>query len=217
MFALKANGIVGPVDVSISYFNGYDDSPILRRLNLDTNDMELGFYRMHVFGADFATEIAGIGFWGEVAVFLPNRDIASETITGGIPARNVELDFESYFKYTLGFDYTFSFGLYINNQWMHGFFTERGKDGINDYFFISIEQRLFDDAIEISLGSVLEIDDWRKVSDSYGYGFFPEFLYVGIDNLEIAVGAFLADARPGTLFAAWQDLDQVYVRLKASL
>ena len=171
---------------------------------------------MHVFGADFATEIAGIGFWGEGAVFLPNREVVSETITGGTPARNVELDFEPYFKYTLGFDYTFPFGLYINNQWMHGFFTERGKAGLNDYFFISIEQPLFDDAIKILLGSVLEIDDWSRVADSYGLGFFPEFLYLGIDNLEIAVGAFVAEARPGTLFAAWQDLDQVYVRFKAS-
>ncbi len=217
MFALKAGGIVGPLDVSISYFNGYDDSPILRKLNLDTNALELGFYRMHVFGADFATEIAGIGFWGEGAVFLPNREVVSETIAGGVPTRNVELDFEPYGKYTLGFDYTFPFGLYINNQWMHGFFTERGTDGINDYFFISIEQPLFDNALEISLSTVVEIDDWSSIADNYGLGFFPEIRFVGIDNLEMAAGMFAADARPDTLFAAWKDLDQVFVRLKVSL
>jgi hypothetical protein len=216
MFAIKASGILGPVDLSLSYFNGYDDGPILRTLNLDTSELELGFYRMHVFGADFATELAGIGSWGEVAVFLPHDKVISETISGGVPIQNVELDNEPYLKLAVGFDYTLPFGLYINNQWMHGFFIERGADSINDYLFITLEQSLFNDNIKVSLAGLLEVDNWQEITDRYGYGIFTELRYLGIDNLEIALGAFIVDARPDTLFSQWKDSDQAYLRLKVS-
>ncbi|MCK7509030.1 MAG: hypothetical protein MZV70_36680 [Desulfobacterales bacterium] len=36
---------------------------------------QLSFIRTHIFGVDMATSIAGIGFWAEAALFMPESDV----------------------------------------------------------------------------------------------------------------------------------------------
>ncbi len=215
MFAFKLEGILGPLDFSLSYFNGFDDIMILRRENQDDESLELGFPRLQVVGADLATEILGIGFWAEGAMFLPER-IVSETILAATPYPAVELDDKPYFKFTIGADYTFPGGIYLNGQWMHGFFTERSSAGLNDYLFIRIEKKFFRGRIKIALGGGGEVDDWGAVDKSYGYGVFPELAYLAVDNLEIALGAFITGGERQTLLGSWQDAGQVYLRVKVN-
>ncbi len=129
--------------------------------------------------------------------------------------QTVALDDKPYFKFTLGSDYTFPGGYYLNVQWMHGFFTERGGT-LNDYFFARLEKILFDDQLKIAFGGALEVDKWDNVNENYGYGFFPELIYQGIDNLEIAVGTFLVGGKSVTLLGSWKNANQVYLRVKVS-
>ncbi|GMT46108.1 MAG: hypothetical protein IEMM0006_1940 [bacterium] len=221
MFAFKVSSNLAGWDYSFSYFNGYDDIPILTSLNYNSNPgssnpgkAELSFPKIQVIGADFSTEINGIGFWGEGALIIPDKVITYNSVNG-VNFQTVALDDKPYFKFTLGGDYTFPGGYYLNTQWMHGFFTERGSR-LNDYFFARLEKILFDDQLKVAFGGALEVDKWAKVSESYGYGFFPELTYQGIDNLEIAVGTFLVGGKPASLLGSWKNADQAYLRVKAS-
>ena len=220
MFALKLSGALGNWDYSLSYFNGFDDIPVLRRLvvqpdtaGLRPRRVELGFPRMQVFGMDVATELSGIGLWGEAALFVPEKTI-SVTQIGGTAYPSVELDDRPYVKFTVGGDYTFPGGLYLNTQWMHGFFTERGAEALHDYLFTQLKKKFFNDEVDLALGAALEVADWRAFRESYGYGLFPELIYRPADNLEMTLGFFIVDGRDGTLFGAWRETDQVYARVK---
>ncbi len=221
MFAFKLSGNIAGWDYSLSYFNGYDDIPILTSLDFNPDPAngnlgkaELSFPKIQVIGADFSTEISGIGLWGEGALVIPDK-VFTDISAPGMNYQTVALDDKPYFKFTLGSDYTFPGGYYFNIQWMHGFFTERAGE-LNDYFFASLEKVVFNNQLKIALGGALEVDRWNSINENYGYGFFPELTYQGIDNLEIAVGTFLVGGKPVTLLGSWNDANQAYLRVKVS-
>ncbi|NIO79384.1 MAG: hypothetical protein GTN68_02370 [Candidatus Aminicenantes bacterium] len=231
MFGLKLAGMVSGWDYSFSYFNGYDDIPILRQFGLAEVDksgpiqrftarMEMTFPKMQVLGFDFATELFGIGLWGEGAVFFPKKALmltVVETSEGNQTYSSVALDDKPYLKYTLGFDYTFPGGWYLNSQWMHGFFTERGVDNLHDYFLSRLEKKFLRDEIKLVLGGVaIEVAEFSDLKNNYASAFFPELSYLPVDNLEISLGVFLVDGKPGTLFGSWSEADQAYFRMKVS-
>lgn len=216
MFGFKLASRFGLWDYSLSYFNGYDDIPILRRLAISDDaagspkQLDLGFPRMQVIGADFATELFDAGFWGEGALFIPEK-VVSQTTVGNVTNTNVELDDKPYFKFTVGGDYTFPNGFYINAQWMHGFFTERGSETLHDYLFLELEKGFMRDEVKITLDGVLEIADWNDIGGSYGSGVFPEVTYQAIDNLEMALGTFIIiNGEAQTFFENWK---QVYLSM----
>ncbi|NIV91423.1 hypothetical protein GWN42_01130 [candidate division KSB1 bacterium] len=219
MFGVKLDSRFGLWDYSLSYFNGYDDIPVLRRLVISddvgsSGQLDLGFPKMQVIGADFATELFGAGFWGEGALFIPEK-VVSQTTVGNVTQTNVELDDEPYFKFTLGGDYTFPNGFYVNGQWMHGFFTERGREALHDYFFLELEKSFLRDEVKVKLDGALEIADWNDIGASYGSGVFPEVTYQAIDNLEMSLGAFMIiNGEADTFFENWQQADQVYMSVK---
>lgn len=219
MFAFKISSNFGGWDYSFSYFNGYDDIPILTSLNINPNfgsgnpgKAELSFSKIQVVGADFSTEISGIGFWGEGAIVIPQKIITSYS-ENEVNYQTAALDDKPYFKFTLGGDYTFPGGYYLNAQWMHGFFTDRGST-LNDYFFARLEKTLFDDQLKVAFGGALEVDRWENVSENYGYGFFPELTYQGIDNFKFTVGLFKVNGKSNTLLGQWKNADQAYLKFK---
>ncbi|MFQ5798064.1 MAG: hypothetical protein ACE5H0_05130 [Bacteroidota bacterium] len=221
IFAFKLSSRIGRVDYSLSYFKGYDDIPVSRKtIHNFSNDgsstvpLDLGFPKMQAIGVDFATELFGAGVWGEGALFLPEKVISQTQIGETASSQTVVLDDAPYFKFTLGGDYTFSEGFYINVQWMHGFFTERGSDALHDYFFMQLEKGILKDDVRIAVGGGLEVSDWNSINDTYGYGIFPELTYRAIDNLEIAMGTFLVDGKTAALFGSWKNADQAYIRVK---
>ena len=80
-FALRLNLECASFDGSLSYFNGHNPFPGITanppRIFADAVllDIYLKSYRMHVFGADFSTTVAGsLGFRGEVAYKKPHGD-----------------------------------------------------------------------------------------------------------------------------------------------
>ena len=223
MMAFKLSRPVGNWDVSLSYFDGYDDVPILRKVEVRTGANGLpagrlvfGYPQMRVLGFDFATELGGAGFWGEGALFFPEGVVATLDVDGRTEVFEEQLSDRPYFKFTLGGDYTFGGGVYVNAQWMRGFFTQRGRDALNDYFVFEVEKRWFREAIRTTLGLAWEVGDWSAPWRRAGYGVFPEISYTGLDNLEMTLGGFLVDGKPNTLFGSWKDADQVYAAVKVS-
>jgi hypothetical protein len=214
MFAFRLSGNIDRWDYSLSYFNGYDDVPIAGRVVVNpslstTPELQMEFPKMQVIGADLVTDLSGFGLWAEAGVFWP-EEVPLTTVANGIETRQEQLKDTPYVKFTVGGDYTLSNGLYLNTQWMHGFFTERGVGNLNDYFILELEKDYFDEDLLVTLGNSLEVNDWKAL----GYGLSPELTYQAIDNFEAGAGAFWVWGEEGTLFNSWKQLDQVFVRFR---
>jgi hypothetical protein len=228
LLAFKIAGHAGRFDYSFSYMIGFDGIPALKRLDLvpagegaEADElaglMTLGLPRTQFVGADFATEAGGVGLWGEAALVFPERVETVTTLAGqGIVDRSVTLDDQPYVRSTLGLDYTFGGGWYVNAQWAHGLFFQRGTDNLYDYFVGRVEQSFLRDELRMALGGALEVGSWTGISDNLGFGAFPELTYSPMDNLEWVVGLFLVGGRGTSLFRAWDETDQLYARVKVS-
>ena len=226
MFAAKLKRTLLNVDWSISYFRGFDDIPILNSITatpIDATSLkitsELSFPKLNVIGADLAGEFLSIGFWGEGAIFLPDEESTlSITAPGpqGTPQteKQTMLKDEAYFKYTVGLDYTFKGGIYINAQYMHGFFHERGQENLQDYIIARVEKEFFDEELKVALSGGLEIKEFDDIKNSIGYILVPELTLKPADSIEIVLGIFLLDGKEGTLFGQWKDQDQTYLKVK---
>lgn len=226
MFAAKLKSTLLNVDWSISYFRGFDDLPILNSITatpIDATSLkitsELSFPKLNVIGADLAGEFLSIGFWGEGAVFLPDEEsVLSITAPGplGTPQRGKQtmLKDEAYFKYTVGLDYTFKGGIYLNAQYMHGFFHERGRENLQDYIVARVEKEFFDEELKVALSGGVEIKEFDEIKNNIGYIVAPELTLKPADSVEIALGTFLLGGKENTLFGQWKDQDQAYLKVK---
>lgn len=146
-----------------------------------------------------------MGFWGEVALFFP------EEIKSG---SHIILSDEPYLKYTLGMDYTFRGGIYLEAQFVHGFFTERGRGNLNNFLIAKIEKKYLNDELTLSLAGSLEAKDMWTIGESYGTSIFPEVSYRPRDNLELTAGVYIFNGKSGTLLGSLSDQDQVSLRVK---
>jgi hypothetical protein len=230
-FAAKLAGYAAGFDYSLSYFDGFDGLPIPRRVELApavpptpqpgtlAGKVWLTFPRVRTVGADFATERGGVGLWGEGALVYPKEvPLVTVVYTGpdSVVERGVALEDSPFLKSALGLDYMFPGGWYANIQWAHGLFFERGAGELHDYFVGRLEKKFSRDQLKLAIGGALEIGRWSDLSGNYGWGAFPELTYAPLDNLEMVVGTFLVDGRGESLFGAWDDTDQAYLRLKVS-
>jgi len=227
MFAGKMYGKLFKWDFSLSYFYGYDNFPLPSNINLipiDTlgnlkMETKLKFPKVQMIGFDFSGEFKTIGIWGELGYFNPHKFILKTTIPISSPPYFIEKDStllkEPYLKFTFGFDYTFKNGIYINTQWNHGFFFERGEE-LHDYFVARGEKKFFREKLKIGLAGIYEIADRDSIRDNYGYGIIPEVLYKPHDNVEISLGTILLDGKGKSILGLWKDFDQFYLNFKVS-
>ena len=230
----KIKGFIKGVDFSLSYVWGRDGFPMATRNTFTPVDTlggininsQLSFIRTHIIGADMATSIKGVGFWAEAAAFLPENDvIMTNDLSAMYPMSPVPVTQdttllqkdEPYIKYVVGADYSFGAGSYINVQYMHGFFHERGKDDLNDYFFVRFEQKLFNEKLKIvPLGGGFIVSDWNDVANNYALIFAPEIAYQATDNAEITLGATVFDGKGKNIFANLSDYNWALFKVKYS-
>ena len=228
-FAFKVATNLFDYDLSLSYYNGRDDFPLANKIiitpvdTLGTVDVQSGmvYPKMQVVGADFSGSIYDIGFWGEGAMFIPDKIYMNtyiQTPMGLNPIeKSIALDDEPYFKYVLGCDYTFSNSWYVNAQFIHGFIHERGKNNLNDYIAFRFEKKFFNDKLKVvPLGGVVTVTDWGNMKDNYGIAGTPEITYYPSDNVELILGAFIMYGEGDNMFSRIQDQDELYLRAKVS-
>jgi hypothetical protein len=225
MFAAKLKSTLLNVDWSLSYFRGFDDIPILKSITatpIDATSLNitsfLSFPKLNVIGADLAGEFFSIGFWGEGAIFLPDEEsVLLITAPGPLGTPQTEkqtiLKDEAYFKYTVGLDYTFKGGIYINAQYMRGFFHERGRESLQDYIIARVEKDFFDEELKVALSGGLEIKEFDEIKNNIGHIVAPELTLKPADSVEITLGTFLLGGKEGTLFGQWKDQDQAYLKV----
>ncbi|MDQ7063881.1 MAG: hypothetical protein Q9P90_06525 [candidate division KSB1 bacterium] len=225
-YGVKIAGSLLNFDVSLSYYAGRDDLPLMSRLAIvpvDTPgqvraDAELVFPRMRVLGFDLAGSIGSVGVWAEAGVFLPEDVRLQQTLpdpqAGLITRETVALSDEPYVKWVVGADYTFKSGWYVNAQFLHGFLHERGRDQLQDYIALRLEKSFMHDALKLALVNlVLAIQDWRNLSENYGLAGGPSLDYKPTDALTVSLGAFLVEGRGEGLFSRVKQLDEVFFKV----
>ena len=232
---LKFKGFAAGFDFSLSYVWGRDGLPISTYNafipvnaigGIDINS-QLEFYRTHIFGADMAGSIGGAGVWAEAAVFLPENEVImtndfSALYPVGTPPEMTNIDTtvlkkEAYVKFVVGADYNFANGHYLNFQYMHGFMNERGRDALNDYFFLQYQMKFFDDKLKFTpLAGGFIVSDWEDVENNYAIIYAPELSYMATDNAEIILSTAIFDGKGDNMFAKLTDYNMLMFKLKYS-
>lgn len=229
----KFKGFAKGYDFSLSYVWGRDGLPIstyntftpVDTIGGVTIHSDLSFYRIHIFGADLAGSIGGAGVWVEAAVFLPDNkvvmtnDLSAFYPTSPTPVTSdtVVLKKEAYVKFVVGADYIFSNGTYLNVQYLHGFMNERGTENLNDYFFIQLDRKFYDDKLKIApLAGGFIVSDWSNVENNYTLIYVPNVTYMATDNVEIVLSVALFEGKGGGVFSNLVDYDMFMFKMKYS-
>ena len=172
-----------------------------------------------------AGSFGGVGVWAEAAAFLPeNEVIMTNDLSAMYPMSPVPviqdttvLEKRIYTKFILGADYNFANGAYLNFQYMHGFINERGKEALNDYFFVRLEKKFFEDKLKIApVGGGFIVSDWSDVGNNYAIVYIPEISYMATDNAEITLSAALFSGKGDNMFASMKDYNMMMFKLKYS-
>ncbi len=230
---LKFKGFAAGFDFSLSYVWGRDGMPMatyntftpVDTMGGITINSDLSFYRTHIFGADLAGSIGGVGVWAEAAAFLPEReqimttDLSAMYPMSPVPVTqdSVMLEKEVYVKFVVGADYNFANGSYLNVQYMHGFINERGADNLNDYLFARYQMKFFDDKLKFTpIGGGFIVSDWDDVENNYALIYAPELSYMATDNAEIILSAAIFDGKGDNMFANMSDYNMMMFKLKYS-
>lgn len=226
-YGFRVAGTVAALDVSLSWFDGSDGVPIAERIRFavpDTAVQQPAFEahawsalpRLRVLGADVATEWRGIGLWGEGAIAFPDdQETVTEVVTpsDSVSGRVDALDGTPYATWTVGGDYTFPGGWYVNLQWAHGIFLEQVADRLHDYLVTRFERGLSRETVSLEVKAAVELPGG---SDHPGWGIFPEVVYSPVDNIDVSLGGFFGGGGAGTLFGRWSDAGQAFLRVTAS-
>ena len=225
--AFKVGTNLFDYDLSVSYYYGRDDLPLLNNViiipvdTLGTVDAtaEMIYPKMQVIGADFAGSLLDVGIWGEAAFTITEKIMLSTDLTAlgmGIQ-ESIALDDDPYCKFVLGGDYTFKNEIYLNTQYLHGFVHERGSDALNDYLTFRFEKKFFNDELKIvPIGGAVSVTDWDNYENNYGFVANPEITYYPYDNIEMILGAFILDGKGSNMFSSLKDNDEVYLKAKVS-
>ncbi|NPA37683.1 MAG: hypothetical protein GXO47_12635 [Chlorobi bacterium] len=230
---IKLKGFAAGIDLSLSYVWGRDGfpTPSYNTISPGDNpgglnlDIQSTYFRQSIFGFDMATSIAGVGLWAEAAGFLPEKEqVMTTDMTPMFPGSpvpvtrdSIVLKKEMFFKYVIGADYNFANGMYLNVQFLHGFVNERGRENLNDYFFIQYEKRFFDDRLKTEpLQGAFIVSDWNNVKDNYALIYSPEISFMATDNAEITISSAIFAGKGNNPFAKFADYDMFLFGFKYS-
>ncbi|MBN2615958.1 MAG: hypothetical protein JXR71_09720 [Bacteroidales bacterium] len=232
-YGVKLKGLIGGFNVSISYvwgWNGLPDDIYNTFIPVDTTGSvnirsTLTFHRHHIFGADLAGNIGGVGIWAEAALFLPANDVVmTNNLSALYPTSPVPvtqqttlLKKQAYVKYIVGGDYFFANGGYLNVQFLHGFVNEVGRGNLNDYLFARYEQKFLNDKLNvIPLSGAIIVSDWKEVKNNYAVAYMPEVSYMATDNAELSVSAVFFKGKGDNLFANLNGYNMLVFKVKYS-
>ena len=229
----KFKGFAGGVDFSVSYVWGRDGFPTPAYNTISPGseaqnlilEVSSTYFRQHIFGADMATSIGGVGIWAEAAGFLPQHEqILTIDMTPLFPGApnpitqdSVILKKEIFFKYVIGADYNFANGSYLNFQFLHGFVGERGREALNDYFFVQYNLNFFENRLTVSPATGgFVVADWSDVKNNYALIYVPQVTYMATDNLKIELSTPLFFGKGENMFVKFKDYSMFAFRLTYS-
>jgi len=217
---IRIKGNLLGYDLSISYLYGRQSIPLVDSVVVDASvnvTAQLVYPREHVFGADMAGSIGGVGVWAEAGVFLPEKVTLTTDLSAlamGVKQSTV-LDNAPYVKYIVGADYTFPGNVYINAQYLHGLFQEAGTANLEDYFAVNLDWKLFDDKVTISpFNFLLEVRDWTDIPNNYAILGAPSVSFRPMDNAELVIGIHWIQAASSTAFSGMSGKNEVFAHAR---
>lgn len=215
-WALKLAKTISSVDFSLSYFDGWDNifTPVI---GVDTSTHrpfldKLETHRTKMIGADFATSIASVGFWGEGAYFLTEDRDGTDPLVKN-----------PYIQYVLGVDYQFRFNLKVNLQYFQEVITKTNGDAEKD----SEENLLSKLGIGLPLKQALTCRLEQKFGQAEefkaelfgiydlknnGILFVPKFYYSPEDGLNIEAGYNIFAGDKNSFWNRFQYNDEFYLK-----
>jgi len=227
-FGLRCSGVVANFDFGLSFYQGNVPLPVLTGVELSPFKGLISYFsypRENVFGLDVAGELAGVGLWAEAALVVPEE-------TQGFVVKPVLVNNQSflyrdefslfpanYLRFVLGFDYTLGVGngLYLNGQFLHGFFDERAYTSrarkvfgwqkgmffgeLEDYVVMRFEYRLFRETLKLQLGSIVELAEGHQA-----LVILPEIEWKIKDMVILQAGGYLTTGdKEGTKFGLFRE------------
>jgi len=221
-YGFRGSTSLGNFDLALDYTYFYDpipspDSNVITfagsftKINVNAFQQYL---RLHNAGFSFSGELFNFGIWGEFSAFIPTDSLVMQTVFGTSVMDSLILDNKPWFKYLLGTDYTFKDGSYLNIQYLHGFFHEKGKANLNDYFTIAWYKKFLHDQLKITpVSGCFVVSDWKDVGNNYVFIYNPEISYMPNDNTELGIGIRIIDGKGGSMFAAVKDKDEMFFKI----
>jgi len=219
---VRVKGALLGYDLSVSYLYGRQSIPMVDSVVVDASmnvTAQLVYPREHVFGADLAGSIGGVGVWAEAAVFLPEKVTLTMDLSAlamGVQQSTI-LDNAAYVKYIVGADYTFPGNVYVNAQYLHGLFQEAGAANLEDYFAVNLDWKLLDDKLTISpFNFLVEVKDWTDIPNSYAILGAPSVSFRPMDNAELVIGIHWIQATSSTAYAGMSGRNEVFAHARYS-
>ena len=237
---IRLSGVGFNFDWGLSYYHGYQSLPMLYRVQTDIgldSTSVTSYYdypRLDVVGFDLAGEIHSVGVWAEFGAYFPEKKDVS-VVTSLISSSSGEsfaLLEDVYYKYTIGFDYTFGIGggIYWNTQFNHGYYDEfdytpEAEDALGvgnagfmgkleDYYITSVEYSFFNDELTTTLNCMLEVSRYKNYSDNTALVIKPEIEYKPFDNTSLEIGYVAISGGKQTKYGGYKDNDVVYLLMK---
>lgn len=216
-FGLRLSTVLLNTDIGLSYYHGNYHLPVLygySALDVYSIDQFYRYPQKNVFGIDLSGEILSVGWWAEVAYVRPEKmsGFVEAPISVGrefqIVKQEVPLFENGYIKYIIGGDYTIGIGngLYLNAQYLHGFFDEKNyskkaesvfgfRKGmffgeIEDYLIARAEYKILNEDLKISIGGIVEF-----ASNETAIFYMPSLEYRALDYVIIQTGAFITTGK----------------------
>lgn len=236
-YALRFSTILLNTDIGLSYYKGNFQLPMLYGVTPTViNGLEYSYKypQREVFGLDLAGEIFSIGFWAEAAYIRPEHVDAFvfvSLLVNEVPSlfkKTFPLFEDSYFKYAIGADYTLDIGtgLYLNAQYLHGFFDETDYSTqaesifgfqkgmffgeIQDYILTSAEYSLLRENLKIELGGIVEFGDQESA-----LSFMPSLEYKIKDFVTFQAGGFIVTgSETNTKFGSFKNDNILFFAFK---
>ncbi len=217
-FGLRASTIILNTDFALSYYHGNFSLPVFSGAEVATYFplLHYSYPELDVLGGTFSGELASVGIWGEIAYYIPERKKGIFSAGMG-PLMEFDLFKKGYFKYVFGADYTIGIGsgLYLNAQFLHGFFDERDYSDeaekllgfrkgqffgeIENYVIARAEYKMFGDNLKLSLGG------FGELGEKTSYAFMPSVELKVKDSLAVQIGTFSVFGDRNTKFGSFKD------------
>lgn len=242
-YAVKIARDIRNYTVSFGWLRQYAPIPVLTRLSVQgkitslptspdmpvpmntTVDAMLSYSLRNVVNADFSGSLGSVGVWGEAALFIPEKTILTRSISIESPMGTFNpvlpdstiFDGNPYLKYTLGFDYTFPANIYLNVQYVHGFFHEEGRKSLTDWLAWTCEWKSADEKLKLSLlNGAFQVADFNNIKEGCTLFWLPELSYKPVDNVELKAGAHCIFAGKDAPFYPIRKNGDAYLKVKYS-
>jgi len=236
-YGLRFSTVLLNTDIALSYYRGNYHLPVLYGISVLNYGKPYQYYKYperSIFGIDLSGEIFSIGWWAEFAFIKPEKikGFLERPILIGNQYQPIKKEFsifeKGYYKWVIGADYTLGIGngVYLNAQYLHGFFDERDytelyeryfgfKKGmffgeIEDYLIARAEYKMLEENLKIEIGGILEF-----AQDQRAFSFNPSIEYRFSDAFIFQAGVFIVSGdEENTKFGAFKRDKLMYVLFK---